>query len=134
VTKTSLVHEAPLDVIREHPAVVLDVLSTVGHPLPADPALLDVVVAESTLTDAAPVHWAADLVVVIGEPASSRPKLVVVVEVQRDPDPDKRFAWPQYVAALAARHRAPVLLLVWVFDAGTAAWARGPHEIGLGLP
>jgi hypothetical protein len=128
VSKTSLIHEAPLDVMREHPAVVLEVLVKGGASLPVEAAPLIGVVAESTVTEVSPVHWSADLVIVFGEPGASAPKLVVVVEVQRDRDPSKRYAWPQYVIALAARHRAPVLLLVWVFDVTTAAWARGAHE------
>lgn len=76
--------------------------------------------------------WAADLVVTIGA-AGAPPQLVVAVAMQHEPEPEKRFVWPQYLVALAARHRAPVMLVVWAFDAATAAWARGPHEIGPGF-
>jgi hypothetical protein len=132
VSKTSLIHEAPLDVMRERPAVLLDVLATAGVSLPIEAARLEVVLTESSMTEVAPAHWSADLVAVVGEPGSP-PKLIVVVEVQRDRDPSKRYAWAQYVMALATRHRAPVLLLVWVFDAAIATWARGPHELGPGF-
>ncbi|NUO48621.1 MAG: hypothetical protein HOV80_07165 [Polyangiaceae bacterium] len=132
MSKTSLVHEAPLDVMRERPAVVLDVLVAAGVSLPTNAERLEVAVAESNLTEASPVHWSADLVTVIAEPGGP-PKLVVVVEVRRERDPTKQFVWPQYVAALAARHCVPVVLVVWAFDAATATWARGPHEVGPGF-
>lgn len=56
----------------------------------------------------------------------------VIVEVQRDRDPDKRFSWPVYVAALRAKMRAPVYLVVLSPDPAIAAWAREPIELGPG--
>jgi hypothetical protein len=91
------------------------------------------VVAQASVTEPSPVPWAADLVVTFGEAGRGAPQLVVAVTVEHEPDPEKRFVWPQYVLALAARHRAPVVLVVWAFDAATAAWARGPHEIAPGF-
>src|SRR5205814_9322585 len=52
--------------------------------------------------------------------------LAVIVEVQRQPDPDKRFAWPFYTAALHARMRCPVCLLVIATTPAVARWARRP--------
>ena len=55
-----------------------------------------------------------------------------MLEVQRDEDPDKKFSWLVYVAAVRARKRCPTILLVVAPDAEVATWALEPIDIGLG--
>ncbi|WP_438008114.1 hypothetical protein WME89_04995 [Sorangium sp. So ce321] len=59
----------------------------------------------------------------------------IVIEVQRDVDPDKKFSWPTYVTAVRARKRCGTVVLVLVVapDAGVAAWAAENIDLGLGL-
>lgn len=54
----------------------------------------------------------------------------VIVEVQLRADPDKDYTWPLYVAALRARLRCPVTLLVITRERAVASWARRTIELG----
>ncbi|MEO6773794.1 MAG: hypothetical protein ABI467_12380 [Kofleriaceae bacterium] len=54
----------------------------------------------------------------------------MIVEVQLQPDPAKRWSWPQYVTALRARLECPVVLLVIAPERSVARWAREPIETG----
>ncbi|WP_304450774.1 hypothetical protein [Nocardiopsis sp. YSL2] len=54
----------------------------------------------------------------------------IVVEVQRDEKARKRFTWPEYVAALRARHECPVTLLVICPKQSVADWYAAPIELG----
>ncbi len=134
VSNVSLLHEAPLDVLRDAPATVVELLrlapgSTV---LSFGAADLQAIVIDSELTEAVPLARRADLVVELSDDSEGLRQLVVV-EVQRDADPEKLYAWPLYVAHLHARHRVPVTLLVLTFDDSVAAWARTPRDIGASL-
>jgi Uma2 family endonuclease len=57
---------------------------------------------------------------------------VVVVEVQRKRDPNKRLSWPAYVALLRVRFRSQVHLLVVAPDHAVARWCRQPIALGNG--
>jgi hypothetical protein len=56
----------------------------------------------------------------------------IVLEVQREKDPDKKYSWLVYVAAVRARKRCPTIVLVVAPDAEVAAWAVAPIDVGLG--
>ncbi|WP_437287507.1 hypothetical protein [Sorangium sp. So ce406] len=90
-----------------------------------------VAVVESSLDQLIPVEFRADLVL---ELRDSRDALVlaIVIEVQRDVDPDKKFSWPAYVAVVRARKRCGTIVLVVAPDAGVAAWAAESIDLGLG--
>ncbi|WP_242515179.1 hypothetical protein [Sorangium cellulosum] len=64
--------------------------------------------------------------------AAAQPS-VVVLEVQRDVDPDKKFSWPMYVTGVRARRRCATVVLVVAPDAGVAAWAAESIDLGLGV-
>ncbi len=49
-----------------------------------------------------------------------------MIEVQLQPDPRKRFAWPVYVAVTRARLRCPTTLVAIALDAATAGWCAAP--------
>ena len=63
-----------------------------------------------------------------GAKAGQKPVGAVVLEIQRQPDPDKRFSWPLYTAALHAKHRGllKTYLLVIATNRSTARWAQQP--------
>jgi hypothetical protein len=126
VANVSFEHEAPVAVLRESPGTLLQLLKIAGHAVECAgvPSVVD-----SDVTEPAPLARRADLVALVrgrdGEIAH-----VVVVEVQRSRDEEKLSAWPVYIAQLAARHGAPVTLLVITFDAAVARWAATPQAIG----
>jgi hypothetical protein len=126
VHPVSIFHEAPLDVLREHPEAVLDLLRVAGQPAPSDIA---VVMLDSELAEAVPSVRRADLVFLL-----RNQDLVachaIIVEVQRDRDDEKLFAWPHYVSYLHARHRVAITLLVLTFDEDVCRWARKAHDLG----
>lgn len=112
-------------VLREEPALVPALLrEALGLELPA---FDDVDVADGGLTQAVPVELRADLVVQLRTaPPERRPVMGIVVEVQRTRDDDKRYRWPMYAAALHARLRCPVCLVVLATDDAVARWATMP--------
>ncbi|MEB3328923.1 MAG: DUF4351 domain-containing protein [Candidatus Sericytochromatia bacterium] len=120
-------HEYLVDVCREAPQLVADLLRLHGVEVPpTSPAR----VVEAGLVDAVPVEWRADLVVTLGEPVTR----VVLLEVQLRRDDAKHLSWPFYAAALQLRHRVPVDLVVLAPEPAVAAWARAPFPFGsLGL-
>ena len=84
------------------------------------PAYSEARVESADLTDLRPAEYRADLVVLLYE---GTPVLGIVIEVQLQPDHDKRFSWPMYVTGLRARIGCPVCLLVVTADDAVAAWA-----------
>lgn len=126
VHAVSILHEAPLDVLREHPEAVLDLLRVAGQPAPSEVA---VVVLDSELTEAIPSVRRADLVFLLRD-EDRVARHAIVVEVQRDRDDDKLYAWPHYVSYLHARHRVAISLLVLTFDEDVCRWARKLHDLG----
>ena len=127
VSNVSLSHQAPLEVLRDHPEAVLELLRIAGRL--SDETKLAVVVLDTELAEAVPSTRRADLVVLL-EDEEGRAHRVVVVEIQRKRDDKKLLAWPLYVAYLHSEHHVSVTLLVITFDAATAAWARTPYDTG----
>ncbi|MBK9037356.1 MAG: hypothetical protein IPL61_39965 [Myxococcales bacterium] len=121
----SLVHEAPLVVLREHPALVPALLRESLDV--ALPGFASVDVGDPGFTQALPAEFRADLVIHLrGGPPDHAPVMGIVVEVQRARDDAKRRSWPFYVAALHARLRCPTCLVVIATDDATARWAATP--------
>lgn len=126
MTNTTLQHDAPVAVLREAPAALLELLALAGRPVGGNGL---VTVVDSQLTEAVPLTRTADLVAVIRDDAGAI-RQVVVVEVQRQRDEAKPRAWLQYLAYLIARHEVPVTLLVIAFDVGVAHWAATRRSMG----
>jgi hypothetical protein len=78
------------------------------------------------------VELRADLVSELRDAAGAL-VLVIVLEVQRDEDPDKKYSWPVYVTVVRAKRRCPTVVLVVAPDAGVATSAAQPIDLGLGL-
>jgi hypothetical protein len=92
-----------------------------------------VTVLGADLTEQRPLERRADSVLLaelLVEDGAS--KYIVVVEAQTDPDPDKRWSWPYYIAYLRDKYKCPVLLLVVCVKPETEAWARTEITSGLG--
>ncbi|WP_437574217.1 hypothetical protein [Sorangium sp. So ce887] len=68
------------------------------------PPHASVAVVESSLDQLLPVEFRADLVLELRDENDAL-VLAIVIEVQRDVDPDKKFSWPAYVAVVRARKR-----------------------------
>jgi hypothetical protein len=96
------------------------------------PPHASVAVVESSLDQLIPVEFRADLVLELRD-ANGALVLAIVVEVQRDMDPDKKFSWPTYVTVVRAKKRCGTVVLVIATEAGVAAWAAENIDLGLGL-
>ncbi|MGH3930044.1 MAG: hypothetical protein ACRDTF_08725 [Pseudonocardiaceae bacterium] len=122
----SYLHEALVELFRHRPSLVADLLAGVlGMDLPAYEGAR---VEAAECVDLAPAEYRADAVVVLT--GGGGPVLAVVVEVQLTRDRGKWWSWPVYVALVRARLRCPAVLLVVCVDAGVAAWAATPIELG----
>jgi hypothetical protein len=129
VAISTLFHEAPLDVLREHPEALLELLALgkVKLGLASRPT---VTVLESTAIEVVPAHRHADFVAELREEAAGPVRAIVILEVQRRVAPEKPRAWIQMVASALGRHAVRVVRVVLTFDEATAAWARRPRDDG----
>lgn len=116
---STLFHEAPLDVLREHPQVLLELLA-LGRAEIELPVRAVVTVLESTVIEVVPAHRHADFVAELRDEAGGEVRAVVVLEVQRRADASKPRAWMQMVASAHGPHGVDVALVVLTFDEATA--------------
>ncbi|MGK4005243.1 hypothetical protein WMF31_21620 [Sorangium sp. So ce1036] len=126
----TLEHNALVEMFRERPELAPHVLATLFHV--EVPPHASVAVAESSLDQLVPAELRADLVLELRD-AKGALVLAIVLEVQRNVDPDKKFSWPTYVTGVRARRRCGAVVLVVAPDAGVAAWAAESIDLGLGL-
>jgi len=117
----SSLHQAIVELLREHLSLIPRVLDRVGVPLPSH-ATTHVADVRSTFSEVAPAEYAADLVVDVG----SSDRLSLIVEVQLRHDPDKAGSWPIYVAHRWQQTGRPVLLVVVTLDRATERRCRRP--------
>jgi hypothetical protein len=126
----TLEHNALVEMFRAKPGLAPHLLASVLH---VDvPPHTSVAVVESSLDQLLPTEFRADLVLELRD-ASGAIVLAIILEVQRDEDPDKLYSWPVYVAVVRSKKRCPVALLVVAPDADVARWAAQPIELGPGL-
>lgn len=125
----TLEHNGLVDLFRENPSLAPHFVSTLFHL--EVPRHASVAVVESALDQLIPVEFRADLVLELRD-ASGATVLAIVLEVQRERDPDKKYSWLAYVAAVRARKRCPTIVLVVAPDADVSAWAVEIIDIGLG--
>jgi len=123
--------KAPLDILREQPDLLLELLRLAGDPTTDDDSLR-ATIGGASLTDAVPSVLNADLVSLILDDRGAK-RRVVVVEVQREKRDEKFPAWAQYLAYLSAHEKVPVTLLVIALDRAVAEWARTPRPLGPSL-
>lgn len=120
-------HEAIVFLFREAPELAIALLERVTgwRPPPGVRASL----TEINAGQLQPTERRADAAIALCD-AAGKPCCSVIVEAQLERDDEKRFAWPEYVAAAQARLRVPCFLLVFAPDPAVAAWARTPVEFG----
>ena len=123
----SLLHEAPLELLRRNPRLAGALLTGVpGVAVPlGGPALL----APGEVTASLPVELRADAVVLLGGPAD---KLAVVTEVQMSATAikRKRRVWPAYLTQARAQHDCPAVLMVFCRDRAVAQACAKPIPTG----
>jgi hypothetical protein len=123
-------HNALVEMFRENPELAPHFLALLFH---VDvPPHASVGVVEASLDQLIPVEFRADLVLELRD-ASGAVVLAIVLEVQRDKDPDKEYSWPVYVTVVRAKKRCPTVVLVVAPDADVATWAAQPIDLGLGF-
>lgn len=108
----SVTHEAPIELIRQNPALAVELLRAITDlPLPAE---ADISLGPTDLTDVVPAKYLADAVVVVSDAATGVPVLVIIVEPQGRDDPTKEFTWPVYITAVrrAVQCRRALLLVI----------------------
>src|SRR5512141_234187 len=125
----TLEHNGIVEMFRENPELAPHFLATLFH---VDvPSHASAAVVESSLDQLIPVEFRADLVLELWD-AKGAVVLAIVLEVQRDEDPDKKYSWPVYVAVVRARKRRGTVVLVVAPDAHVAARAAENIDLGLG--
>jgi hypothetical protein len=126
----TLEHNGFVEMFRENPALAPHFLATLfGVKLPA---YASVKVVDSSLDQLLPVEFRADLVLELRDESGAL-VLSIVLEVQRDEDPRKKYSWPVYVAVVRAQKECPTIVLVVAPDAEVATWAAENIDLGLGL-
>ncbi len=126
----TLEHNVLVEMFRENPELAPRFLATLFHievPLHAS-----IAVVESSLDQLIPVEFRADLVLELRD-ANGALVLAIILEVQRDEDPNKKFSWPVYLTVVRARKRCGAVVLVVAPDADVAAWSAKSIDLGLGL-
>src|ERR1700734_3062395 len=97
----SVTHEAPIELIRQHPGLAVELLQAMSDvDLPSEIA---VSLGPTDLSEVAPVKFLADAVVIVADKATGEPALVIIIEPQGRDDPTKEFSWPVYVT-VTRRH------------------------------
>jgi hypothetical protein len=123
----SQLHEALLLLFRNRPPLAPELLRDALHV--ELPAYSEVQLQSADLSDIQPAEYRADLVVLLYD---GKPVLGIVVEVQLQPDDDKRYSWPVYTCGLRARYKCPVCLLVVTVNEAVARWAAQSIDLGGG--
>ena len=120
-------HEALLSLFRNRPELAPELLREALHaPLPE---YSEVRIESADFANLQAAEYRADLVILLSD---GEPVLGIVVEVQLQPDREKEFSWPLYVAGLRTRFRCEVVLLVATVDETVARWAAKAISLGGG--
>lgn len=132
VSKASIFHEAPLEILRLAPSLVLELLEAAHQPFATNLSggrrePIEVVIADSQLADPLPHLRAADFVAIVRTKTRAQ---CVVVEVQRARAAAKKSEWPYYASYLELRLDMPVFFVILTFDDGVARWARHSPPMG----
>jgi hypothetical protein len=126
----SIEHNGLVDMFRENPPLAPHLLEMLFHI--QIPRHTSVNVVESSLDQLIPVEFRADLVLELRN-ETGKVVLSVILEVQLDQAPDKKYSWPVYITVERSRKRCPALVLVVATDTAVATWAAENIDLGLGL-
>ena len=125
----TVTHEAPLELIRQHPALAVDLLRAFTGL--AVPDQSETRLGPNRLNAVSPAEFTADAVVTVSEPGSGRPQIVIVVEPQGRDDDTKRYAWPAYLANVRSAAKCPTAILIVICpDPAEADKCRQVIEMG----
>jgi hypothetical protein len=102
-------HEGPLDLIRQHPEIAVELAQGAGIKLPGEIA---VSLAPTDMSAVVPVQYLADMVVLISDAATSEAVLAVIIEPQLRDSDTKRYSWPVYVTTARRVAKCPAAVLV----------------------
>lgn len=120
----SVRHEAIIELLREHPQLVVELIGLDAIELHAPP--VDFAVGESSFSQLTEVH--ADLVLTVQ--AADGGQRVLIVEVQLSERPEKPGSWVVYQAGAYRRFKCPAYVVVVTLDPAVARWAAGPFFTG----
>jgi hypothetical protein len=124
----SLNHEALLQLFRRRPTLAIELLrDALGLPMPA---LDNVQIGDSSVSEILPTERKADLVLLLTSSPGGAPEQAIIVEVQLAIDPDKRRSWWWYLVGIHTRHQCDAVLVVVTPSASVAAWAAKPIALG----
>jgi hypothetical protein len=105
-----MTHEAPIELIRQHPELTVGLLRSVTDiKLPGNPS---VALSAADMSEVIPQQYLADTVVVISDAATGQAVLLVVIESQAQDDETKEYSWPAYVASARLVYRCPAAVLL----------------------
>ena len=108
----TVTHEAPLELIRQHPGLAVDLVRAMtGVPVPDD-ARADL--GPTSLNAVVPAEFTADSVVIVSDRTAKKPLLVIVVEPQGRDDRTKVYSWPAYLANVREAVQCPRAVLIVV--------------------
>jgi hypothetical protein len=122
----SLLHEALVELLAEHPELLIPALQEQLGDLPVD---LQFRRGESSQSKIPPLR--ADLGLELLLHGAAEPFAAITLEVQLSKDEDKPYSWLLYHAGQHYRLRVPSYLLVVTNDPDVAAWAAGPFRSGM---
>lgn len=106
----SITHEAPIELIRQHPELAVDLLRAVTDiKLPGTPS---VAISATDMSEVIPKQYLADMVVVISDAATGQAALSVIIESQLREDETKQYSWPVYVASARRVRGCPAAVLL----------------------
>ena len=106
----TVTHEAPLELIRQHPSLAVELVrATLSIPLPED---LEARLGPTDLNNVVPAQFTADSVITLHDPGTGDPVLVVIIEPQGRADFDKQYSWPAYVTNVRRAAKCPRAVLV----------------------
>ena len=120
----SVEHEAPLEVIRQQPDVVADLLRRILPRLPL-PTRVSGALGSADMSQIAPTQYFADMVVVLTDQQTRKPVLAVVIEPQGRDRKTKKVSWPVYLTTAIKANKVPrAILVVICWDPREAARCR----------
>ncbi|MGH3247670.1 MAG: hypothetical protein ACRDOI_15880 [Trebonia sp.] len=108
----TVTHEAPLELIRQHPDLAVDLVRAMTGVLMPDDVKADL--GPTSLNAVVPAEFTADSVVVVTDKATKKPALVIVVEPQGRDDRTKAYSWPAYLANVREAVQCPRAVLIVV--------------------
>lgn len=123
----SLLHEGLLELIRDRPRFVADLLRELLHV--EIPPFTEARLTEGAFTQPLPAEYRADAVVLL---IDERPVFGCIVEAQLAEDAKTVFTWPLYTVSARARYECPFVLVVVSPHERVASWASRPIALGGG--